>query len=410
MKHTRQDSATVNRVLIAALIALVLILLTAPRAYSQQHAQVAFSGGVATDQRGVRSNAVSLAPSAAWQSTHGATFSLGGNLTQFQQDAFSLGGWAGLSHRDRFAGPFSLMIDASASGSRLAADRSSASFLTGEVVPALGIEFGSLSFFGGARAASGRVSQNVNVQRPIFPGLGRSPGTTSATMSMHGAGPTFGADYATLVGSGRVLRLGAREDRLLIEGVTIADRTATLTTAKGALTLSGQFGRRYASDENDSFGGVALSLGVDRRGDVALHVAAGEYPSNRLTGSLAGRYLNAGFSFRLAGSAIGGGDRDTHAPGPRERGAPSIPPGYVRLTIDAPGASQVEVAGDFNEWVPVRASRAPNGVWYADLVIKPGQYRYAFRVNGRDWRVPRGATAVDDGFGGKSAWLTVRGS
>jgi hypothetical protein len=47
-------------------------------------------------------------------------------------------------------------------------------------------------------------------------------------------------------------------------------------------------------------------------------------------------------------------------------------------------------------------------VWYADLKIPPGQYRYAFRVNGIEWRVPDGATAVKDDFGGKSAWLTVR--
>jgi hypothetical protein len=55
----------------------------------------------------------------------------------------------------------------------------------------------------------------------------------------------------------------------------------------------------------------------------------------------------------------------------------------------------------------VSTTRASNGVWFADLRIPPGQYRYAFRVNGTTWMVPDGAQAVDDGFGGKSAWLTV---
>ena len=32
----------------------------------------------------------------------------------------------------------------------------------------------------------------------------------------------------------------------------------------------------------------------------------------------------------------------------------------------------------------------------------------AFRVNGKEWRVPEGAVAVDDGFGGKSAYVTIR--
>jgi hypothetical protein len=37
----------------------------------------------------------------------------------------------------------------------------------------------------------------------------------------------------------------------------------------------------------------------------------------------------------------------------------------------------------------------------------PGQYRCAFRNDGTTWMVPGGAEAVDNGFGGKSAWLTL---
>jgi hypothetical protein len=51
--------------------------------------------------------------------------------------------------------------------------------------------------------------------------------------------------------------------------------------------------------------------------------------------------------------------------------------------------------------------RADNGVWYADLNLPPGEYRYAFRIDGKEWRVPEGVAAADDEFGGKSAWLTV---
>ncbi len=58
--------------------------------------------------------------------------------------------------------------------------------------------------------------------------------------------------------------------------------------------------------------------------------------------------------------------------------------------------------------MPLR--RAANGVWYVDLSIEPGEYRYAFRVDGAAWTVPDGIAAVDDGFGGKSAWLAVSGS
>jgi 1,4-alpha-glucan branching enzyme len=77
------------------------------------------------------------------------------------------------------------------------------------------------------------------------------------------------------------------------------------------------------------------------------------------------------------------------------------------VSIAAADARRVEVAGDWNQWRPVPLRRADNGVWYLDLAIAPGVYRYAFRIDGQTWQVPRGVAAVDDGFGGKSAWLTV---
>ena len=55
----------------------------------------------------------------------------------------------------------------------------------------------------------------------------------------------------------------------------------------------------------------------------------------------------------------------------------------------------------------IATTRADNGVWYVDLDLPPGEYRYAFRVDGKEWRVPEGVAAVDDEFGGKSAWLKV---
>ncbi len=89
-------------------------------------------------------------------------------------------------------------------------------------------------------------------------------------------------------------------------------------------------------------------------------------------------------------------------------GAPAATAGLTRLSIDAMDATRVELAGDFNDWNPVPATRAANGVWYADVALVPGQYRYAFRVDGRDWRIPKNAEAVNDGFGGKSALIIVR--
>ena len=82
--------------------------------------------------------------------------------------------------------------------------------------------------------------------------------------------------------------------------------------------------------------------------------------------------------------------------------------GATRFAIVAPGASSVEIAGDWNHWQPEAAQRAANGVWYADVRLTPGEYRYSFRVDRKEWRVPKGVPQVDDGFGGKSAYIAVR--
>jgi 1,4-alpha-glucan branching enzyme len=81
----------------------------------------------------------------------------------------------------------------------------------------------------------------------------------------------------------------------------------------------------------------------------------------------------------------------------------------TRLALRDEDATSVEIAGDFTNWKFVAATRATNGVWFVDLRIPPGQYRYAFRVDRTKWKVPSGAVVSDDDFGGKSAWLTVRG-
>ena len=49
------------------------------------------------------------------------------------------------------------------------------------------------------------------------------------------------------------------------------------------------------------------------------------------------------------------------------------------------------------------ADRLAPAVALADL-------RYAYRIDSKTWEVPKGVAAVNDGFGGRSAWLTVRES
>jgi hypothetical protein len=376
--------------------AFALTLAANSRAEAQAQTQLAITSGTATDQRGVRSSALTVAPSLLLGAI-GATLALGAGLTRFGNQTWSLGGAAAFSGREAIAGPLAITLDAATNASRLQGQPdASASFASGEILPALQVDAGPLTLFGGARVATGYASQDVARQPlPAFNG-----GTMRQSQTRSAAGATFGATFA-MSAPASALRIAAREDRLRVTGVAIVDRALSANIATNAVNLSANVGRRSASDERVGFGSAAVS--VPLRGGVALDAAGGRYASNRLTGTPGGNYFNVGLSMRFGGAPM----RVPASPSARVAGAPSVPKGYTRLAIDAPDAARVELAGDFNDWTPVAATRAAKGVWYADLRMAPGQYRYAFRVNGKEWRVPRGATAVHDEFGGKSAWLVV---
>lgn len=372
---------------------LSLALPFAPGGAQQARSSIAVSGGVATDQRGVRSSAMSLAPSLTLQDTRSALH-LGGSATRFATAVWSLGATGALATRAPVGDHAAFTLDASASGARLTGG-ASGTFASAELLPALELRAGILTLFGGGRAAAGRATQPALTSgtAPLFGGPTR-PSDVAITAA--GAGPLFGAALSFSAPDGGQLRLGAREDRLRVDGTAAVDRTVTAHATQARLSLQASVGQRTGSSR-ESFGGGSISVGLSQ--DLSLEVGAGRYARNLVLGTPGGRYANAGLMMRL-------GSATTRAL-PVPAGAGPSRPGATRLAIRAREARRVEVAGDFTDWKFVAATRAANGVWYADLRIPPGQYRYAFRIDGTEWRVPDGATAVDDGFGGKSAWITV---
>lgn len=347
---------------------LLLLAITIPvgRADAQRTSStIAVAGGLATDQRGVRSSALTLAPSALFTSGNTISIAVGGNATRYTSETFSLGGglsFTALESLGRFA---ALSLSAAANATSLHGV-SRATFAGADVTPALELRLSALALYGGVRAATGAVSAPTPASQPTLP-LNRTK-SDFATIARSGIGPVYGG-VLSWTASRATLRLGVREERLRINDLVAAERS----------------------------GNASLSIALTPMS--SLEIGAGAYEANRVLGTPAGEYVSAGLAFRF------GGSREAALPKPR--GVKPVAPGITRLSIRAPSASRVEIAGDFNEWTPAPALRAENGVWYADLGLPPGQYRYAFRINGSQWRVPDGATAVDDGFGGKSAWLVV---
>ena len=84
-----------------------------------------------------------------------------------------------------------------------------------------------------------------------------------------------------------------------------------------------------------------------------------------------------------------------------------------QFVLVAPRAASVALVGDFNDWdparTPMRTSR--DGLWATVVPLAPGRYRYAFLINGREWRAdPSAPAALDDEFGAPSSVVTVGGS
>src|SRR5690349_19343715 len=63
----------------------------------------------------------------------------------------------------------------------------------------------------------------------------------------------------------------------------------------------------------------------------------------------------------------------------------------VNFICHAPGAKQVSVVGDFNEWKPEanRMRLQPDGAWMVQVSLSHGHHRYLFWVDGQHQLDPR---------------------
>jgi len=87
-------------------------------------------------------------------------------------------------------------------------------------------------------------------------------------------------------------------------------------------------------------------------------------------------------------------------------------PVYVQFVLEAPDASSVAVAGDFNEWEPEVELVDPDGdgIWSGRLLLPPGVHKYMFVVNGTEWMPdPLAEQWVEDGFGNRNSVLAITG-
>ncbi|MGH7652926.1 MAG: glycogen-binding domain-containing protein [Gemmatimonadaceae bacterium] len=84
----------------------------------------------------------------------------------------------------------------------------------------------------------------------------------------------------------------------------------------------------------------------------------------------------------------------------------------VRFVFAEPGATRVELVGDFNQWTRGMTLLQPtgvSGVWAASVPVTPGRHEYAFIVNGSRWMADPLAPKSSDDFGTESSVIRVGG-
>ena len=372
-------------------VSVALLLVAPPRAARAQTAgSLAVTGGSSTDARGFRSSALTLAPGALILAGARSSVWAGASGTLFGNNSWSAGANSALAARTASVGGVALTLNANGGA---AVTSYHATFATADAVPAVELAWRSLSIYGGAHAAVGMTAiptQGGFGPFPLAPALQSQTRTSVA--------PVYGAQVRHISSPASGIAAWVRVDPMRIAGVSVNERSAGLAVTHNGVTLSGSAGVRRADDERASFSTGSASVALSPA--ISLDVSGGRFPSNRFTGAAAGSYLSAGVTMHFGASA----GRSL----PRPAGVGRTADGTTRLSILARDASSVEIAGDWNDWQPAATERAANGVWYADVRLGPGEYRYSFRIDGREWRVPSGAVAVDDGFGGKSAYVVVR--
>lgn len=84
----------------------------------------------------------------------------------------------------------------------------------------------------------------------------------------------------------------------------------------------------------------------------------------------------------------------------------------ITFVLYKPDASNVQLAGDFNNWNPKNYKlEDKNGYWITTVNLKPGQYKYMFVVNEKEWIAdPANSEYVESAFGGENSVVEVGNS
>jgi hypothetical protein len=225
--------------------------------------------------------------------------------------------------------------------------------------------------------------------------------------------------------------LTPQPDTLFREQVRVhTDIGAWLHWSRGPVQVAGALGRRFGVSEpaagldrlNPGTGDPTLDASVQKpravtwwalegrlwiSEQVGLLASGGYQPPDGSLRTPGGRFLKVGLSAALP---RGGRESAATLPAPRPRAVELTPlaDGFQELVITAPGAREVEIMGDFTDWLPVPLVAAGGGRWRLRIRLLPGAYGLNVRYDRGAWVVPAGLPVMTDDFGGEAGVLLVR--
>ncbi len=86
-----------------------------------------------------------------------------------------------------------------------------------------------------------------------------------------------------------------------------------------------------------------------------------------------------------------------------------LPRHMVVLTYDDIDCNRLQLAGDFNDWIPDRnvETRNVNGHWQKVFTAEPGVYEYRLLIDGKWQPDPTNSSEVPNDGGGLNSLLQV---
>ena len=96
-------------------------------------------------------------------------------------------------------------------------------------------------------------------------------------------------------------------------------------------------------------------------------------------------------------------DRKTSRKTPRKK---------VTFSVQAAGAHQVFLMGDFNNWDPKThpMKKSGGGIWNKTVMLQPGKYEYKFLIDGEWQEDPQNGRACKNCYGTINSILDLSGS